>query len=815
MKGHIKLSLPQGLIDYTPISTQSKKIRRPVNRNAHFAKVRDSLNHAIIEHKALLDFAVSTIGNELAPKRMTLTFRENIDIDDRLVIKSLDSNGMKLLSVNTIDNQTIANVSIENSKIGKLEEILSNYATKVTRSNKPQNQPLVESISEINYLHINNLWFSENPLPTDDSIVCNFEVWLDISNLDAGEVSANFEAVCDLVGVIVKAGEIVFKERLVKIVCSTLAQMNLLQKFTQSIAELRPANTITTDFLELPSTEQFQWSNHLKYHFPENPVPICILDTGISSTHPLLVNSVNNNAIIVAEPQWTNDDIQGHGTGIAGLALYGDLKVALQGTDIKIHGIIESVKILPDFGSNDPKLYGVITTDAVYNIEAITPSERRIFTMAVSSPTSLKGIPSSWSATIDLLASGSPDDPTKRLFVLSAGNMDPNMVSNYPAANITSSIEDPAHSYNALTIGYWASEDNIITSGYDLLAELTDLGPSSTTSIMWGKNTPFKPDVVFEGGNHGLDKTYRFAADLEELSLMTTSNRHASGGYFSPFIETSAATAIASLFISKLWTQYPNYWPETIRALVVHSASWPQKILDRNLPLINKRKVEVLLRMAGYGHPNLTKAISSGNKSVNLIVEDQIQPYTANGTFNKMALYTLPWPSNELEKLGAEQVKLRVTLSYFVEPNPGERGWENKYKYSSFGLRFDFNSPGEESDEFVTRINKKFRDNNPDIDAGDSDSQKWMLGPTLRNKGSIHSDVWSGSAIELADKKYIAIFPVSGWWKDLKKENRQSSIARFSLIISIETSENNIEVHNEICQKLQIHTEIENLVSIS
>lgn len=47
-----------------------------------------------------------------------------------------------------------------------------------------------------------------------------------------------------------------------------------------------------------------------------------------------------------------------------------------------------------------------------------------------------------------------------------------------------------------------------------------------------------------------------------------------------------------------------------------------------------------------------------------------------------------------------------------------------------------------------------------------------------------------------------------------KKENRQSSIARFSLIISIETKENNLEVHNEISQLLRIDTEIENVIEI-
>ncbi|EMH4103957.1 S8 family peptidase [Serratia marcescens] len=814
MKAHIKLKLPQSLMDYRAITSAPPKKRSPVNRNAHFAKLRSGLDEAIIKHLKSVDLSEEIFGDGSAPQRMVLTFKDNPEVSDRLSLKSLDSNGMKLLSVNTVDSQVVANVAIPIDKIEKLKTILSEYATKETAKKRPKNQPLVESISEIDYGGVESLWFSTKPLPQNVDKLESYEVWLDTSTDTSDKVSAHLDLVCERLGVVVKQGEINFKERLVKIIVASVRQLNALQRITQFIAELRPANTVTTDFLELSTAENFQWADGLEYHFIERPVPICILDTGINSAHPLLKEFVKKEVVISAEPQWNASDIQGHGTGMAGLSLYGDLKTAIQNKKITINGILESVKILPDTGANDPKLYGNITSDAVYNVETIAPSERRVFTMAVSSPYYLKGAPSSWSAMIDSLASGSPDDPAKRLFILSAGNMRPQDLPEYPDKNILSSIEDPANSYNSLTIGYWASEDNITTEGYRLLAELTDLGPSSTTSISWGKNSPFKPDVIFEGGNHGFDDTLRFAADLEELSLMTTSHRVASGNYFSSFAETSAATAMASLFVSKLWAQYPNYWPETIRALVVHSATWPAKIMERNKSLRTKREIEVLLRMAGYGYPNLNKAISSGNKSVNLIIEDQIQPYKITGTFNKMVLYTLPWPSSELEKLGAEEVKLRVTLSYFIEPNPGERGWENKYKYSSFGLRFDFNSPGESADEFVTRINKKYRDENPDIDVGDGDSSKWLLGPTLRNRGSIHCDVWTGTAISLADKKHIAIFPVSGWWKDLKRENRQASMARFSLIVSIETKENNIELHNEISQILKVETEVENIVPI-
>lgn len=499
---------------------------------------------------------------------------------------------------------------------------------------------------------------------------------------------------------------------------------------------------------------------------------------------------------------------------MAGIAAFGDVKHALTTDTFNVNVNIESVKILPDVGSNSPELYGTITNDAVYNIDAIKPSNNRIYTLAITSDYSLRGSPSSWSASIDLLASETPDDDTRRLFVISGGNVEPSKASDFPASSELATIQDPACAYNALTVGYWASENKIQTQGYKLLSELTDIGPSTTSSMIWKRSSPLKPEVVFEGGNHGYCPIHDYTADLDELSLLSTSHDFTKGAHFSHFGETSAASALAANFISKIWHEYPNYWPETIRALVIHSSEWPQKLYERYAPYSTKKDMENLLRIAGYGYPNLQKAISSGKKSVNLVIEDQIQPYTADGKFNNMLLYTLPWPENELSKLAEEEVKLRITLSYFVEPNPGERGWHNKYKYCSFGLRFDLNSSEENSNEFVSRINKKFKNDNPEIDKTESDASKWCLGQKLRSNGSIHSDVWSGTALELAEKKFIAIYPVSGWWKELKSENRQSSLGKFSLIISIETKENNLEIHNEVENIINIESKIENLITI-
>lgn len=67
--------------------------------------------------------------------------------------------------------------------------------------------------------------------------------------------------------------------------------------------------------------------------------------------------------------------------------------------------------------------------------------------------------------------------------------------------------------------------------------------------------------------------------------------------------------------------------------------------------------------------------------------------------------HSLPWPTNALVELGGTEVRLRVTLSYFVEPNPGSRGWVRRYAYASHGLRFDVRRATESNDDFRKRLN--------------------------------------------------------------------------------------------------------------
>lgn len=170
-----------------------------------------------------------------------------------------------------------------------------------------------------------------------------------------------------------------------------------------------------------------------------------------------------------------------------------------------------------------------------------------------------------------------------------------------------------------------------------------------------------------------------------------------------------------------------------------------------------------------------------------------------------MHLYDLPWPKDILSSLPDDaQVQMRITLSYFPEPGPGEIGWRDRYRYASYGLRFDVKSPSEEREEFLRRINMSERTEEEGHPHTQSASEHWVIGPNGRNRGSIHSDIWKGTAAELAASDVIAIYPVIGWWRERAHLGRWNKLGRYSLIVSISTTAEDIDIYTPVANKLGI-----------
>jgi hypothetical protein len=249
--------------------------------------------------------------------------------------------------------------------------------------------------------------------------------------------------------------------------------------------------------------------------------------------------------------------------------------------------------------------------------------------------------------------SGSDDaeNPSpRRLILLSAGNIPDNSIAAEIADADAFPAEDPSQAWNALTIGGYTDKTEIGEAGYDSWTTMAPVGaasPYSRTSFLWDTSqSPFKPELVFEAGNRALSPCGAEAvAGLD--SFLLAASRLVAQKPLDAFWATSAATAQAARMAAQLTAAYPHYWPETIRALMVHSARWTGHMYQLVAQCATKREKADCLRRFGYGIPDLGRAMASAIDDLALVAQNTIRPFRMEGgsvRFNESHIYQLPGP---------------------------------------------------------------------------------------------------------------------------------------------------------------------------
>ncbi len=726
---------------------------------------------------------------------------------------------IEVLSVRTEGNTTYANVFVPDGKLAHFEKYVADYLAERKKSNGHalDHRALLDTILAIRSAELRALWTDDLALlPQDAQEPIWWEVWLPVRG-DRNAVLADFRKLAALANCQVSEHHISFPERSVVLMYGSQQQFATSVLTLNCVAELRRAKETAEFFDGMTPAEQQEWSAEplarLTVAAEDDSVPrVCLLDSGVNRGHPLLSPFIAAADLHAVQPAWGVDDTANHGTGLAGLAALGDMTTVLESDGpLQVEHRLESVKLTPYQGANagDSRQHGYLFAEAVARPEVAAPARPRVFTSAVTSSDDRdKGRPSAWSATVDRLASdydGNGQFP--RLFVLCAGNTeDAQTWDAYPAGLSTRGIRDPGQAWNALTVGAYTEKVNITEAdaqGYVPVAPEGGISPYSRTSSGWNSAWPLKPDVVLEGGNAG--RNALGSVGIRSLHLLTTHNSPQER-LFTTTNATSAASALGARMAAQLMAAYPALRPETIRALIVHSAEWTDAMRAGYLPAQGtptKSDYANLIRHCGWGVPNLDQALWSAGNSLTLIVEDQVHPFkkvASRGIVTRdMNLHTLPWPREQLLALPPDTpVELCITLSYFIEPNPSARGITSKFHYPSHRLRFDVQRPLDATTaDFVARINAaaELEDDGAPIDPKDPN---WMLGDTKRHRGSLHKDVWRGSAAELANRGFVAVYPSKGWWRTRPAQERYNLPARYSLIVSIRTPETDVDLYTPI-----------------
>jgi hypothetical protein len=192
-----------------------------------------------------------------------------------------------------------------------------------------------------------------------------------------------------------------------------------------------------------------------------------------------------------------------------------------------------------------------------------------------------------------------------------------------------------------------------------------------------------------------------------------------------------------------------------------------------------------------------------------MLAQCELSPFRvekAAVVYNQMHLHSLPWPRDVLTANPFERVRLRVTLSYFVEPNPGNRGYTTTFRYPGCQLRFRVSSPGQSEADLEAQVSKLAA-----AEMRDTKSQEYVRGSTegwiigqQAHRGSLHSDIWDGSAANLLSMQHVAVFPMTGWLRTRPSQGRANARIKYALIVIIEAQNPSLDIYTEIANQIYL-----------
>jgi hypothetical protein len=734
------------------------------------------------------------------------------------------SKGIRLASATRAPGGEVeGTLFVPDASQGYLTEKLDEYKVNRGKNGDPSHVTRFASIEHFRAARLESLWVDSRPIP-DAGQDSWWECWCwpdRIAHLETKAAAGN---------VLIGEGRLRFAERQVIFLHTDRATMARIVASTDAVAELRLGRDDAYFFTNNEARDdQHGWiadaTSRIALAENRDAVAVCLLDTGINRAHPLLAPVLAGDDLHTINPDWGVADHHGHGSEMSGLALYGDLVTTFASTTpLSLSYVLEGVKLLPPPGflPTQPQSYGLATRQAILRPEIAKPLRERVFCMAITQSDVFGPKATSWSAALDMSAFGGDDleDLRERLICVSAGNLPDGLKQDALEDWDSYEIEDPAHAWNVLTVGGYTQKGPITDHGmthWPCAATLGSLSPYSRVSAAWARGvSPIKPELVLEAGNKGVDSAdLSMVSGIDSLSLLTTS-WDPLGQPLTLSWATSAATAQLSGMAATVLADDPELWPETVRALLVHSARWTPQMDQQLLGTNQKSERLLMLRRFGYGVPDLARTLRSASNSLALVAQQELQPFIREKgkapRLNHSHFYSLPWPLQTLLDLGEHQVRLRITLSYFVEPNPSADSPLSPARYRSAGLRFDLRRTGESQAQFEARINQLAAVADDDgADLGPATDPGRLLGEKSVSAGSLHVDEWRCNAADLADRASIAIFPVGGWWKSTSDKQRNNATMRYALVVTIDAGDVELDIWVEaaIAAGVEIPAEVE------
>lgn len=573
-----------------------------------------------------------------------------------------ERSGLTLLSVD--ENKTLVLFSSD-VELTDFRRRLEEYQQGPPQGQKaaPHNQIFaqVDHIGDVRLEdRIGRLFYAEG-IDSPDSISESQEYVVDIELWDLGSYDANEAKVRELRQFIEHNGGRVHDDYigesmvLLRVRCIGKLIKEILGVDYVAVVDLPPRPTLSmSNMLDISISE-----------FPEVPTPtenapgIVVLDSGLASAHPLIRPAVGE-ATTVPNSLGDASDGHGHGTMVAGIALYGNIEECVRSRMFIPQLTLYSARVLNDELEFDNE--HLITSQMREALQYFYENYGcRVFNASLGDLRLpyLGGKVSPWASILDTL--------TRELdvvIVVSAGNYDHDPGNGSPDTHIQdypryllenpTKIIEPATGAIVLTVGALAHKAVVPNGAAGNSVAFRPVAnedqPSPFTRCGPGLGGAIKPDLCEIGGNYAYDGLLHRVRKVNELSIISM-NRDYVRRLFTTDIGTSYAAPKVAHTAARLYKDFPNASANLIRALITSSATVPKGSKDLLQPLGS----DTVLRLCGYGRPDLELAQASDEDRVVLYAESTIE-------HDKFHIYEIPIPNELIDHNGTRRIT--VTLAY-------------------------------------------------------------------------------------------------------------------------------------------------------
>jgi len=593
-----------------------------------------------------------------------LVLRVQLDSKSTIDEETWERCGLILLSID--QNKTLVLFSSDTA-LTDFKSRLSDYnagPTKANQKNAPYNSifACIDEIGEIRPQdRIGRLFHSEgiqDPNSFDDTT----EYIVDVELWDFGTQQTNRGKVDELRNFIGREGGRVTDQYigesmvLLRLQGSGALVKNLLEVECVAAIDLPPKPTLTVSELLQVGIEDLP-----EVPAPDNSAPgIAVLDSGLTTGHPLLGPAVGEATSVPRS--WTDaSDGHGHGTMVAGLALYGDVEECIRSRSFVPTLTLYSARVLNNNCQFDDE--NLITTQMHEAIQYFLSTYGcRVFNVSLGDERLpyQGGKVSPWASILDTLAR-----ELDVVIVVSAGNYDHHSSSasssdttlqNYPRylLDAAARVIEPATGLIVLTVGALAHSDNVPpgSTGNNVAFRPIALQnqPSPFTRCGPGLGDAIKPELCEIGGNQVYDGQTQRVRNVHECSVVSM-NRQYVQQLFTTDTGTSFAAPKVAHIAAQLYRTFPDASANLIRALLAASAIVPEQASSLMEPL----GTDAVLRVCGYGRPSLSLAQTSDESRVVLYAKSELP-------FDNFHIYELPIPNEFIEERGLRSIS--VTLAY-------------------------------------------------------------------------------------------------------------------------------------------------------